>query len=167
MIDAVDRQILTILQNNARTPNAEIARQVGMAPSAILERIRRLEERGVIKGYTVQLNPRTLNRNLASFIFVRSDEGLAEGETAERLAQLPEVLEVHNVAGEDCYLVKVRTADTEALARLLRESFGAIKSVRSTRTTIVLQTIKEITALPLDEPTPSGVGQEGVKGERD
>ena len=71
----------------------------------------------------------------------------------EILARIPEVLEVHHVAGEDCYLVKVRTANTEALGRLLREKIGSIDAVTSTRSTIVLETMKETTDVPVDEPT--------------
>jgi Lrp/AsnC family leucine-responsive transcriptional regulator len=149
MIDEIDKQILTIVQENARIPNAEIARQVGMAPSAILERIRKLEERGLIQGYTVRLNARALGLGLLAFIFVKTDERISKVNTATKLIKVPEVQEVHHIAGEDCYLVRVRTTDTEALGRLLREDFGAIKSIVSTRTTIVFETIKETTALPL------------------
>ena len=149
MIDEIDRKILKIIQNNARTPNSEIARQVGMAPSAILERLRRLEERGVIRGYRTQLDARKLGLGLTAFVFVRTDDFTSEGEAAVQLGEIPEVLEVHHIAGEDCFLIKVRAADTEALGRLLRERIGAIKSVRSTRTTIVLQTAKETGELPI------------------
>jgi Lrp/AsnC family leucine-responsive transcriptional regulator len=150
MIDDTDRQILAILQDNARTSNAEVARRVGMAPSAVLERIRKLEERGVIRGYTAKLSPRALERGLVAFVFVRADEPVGRCETGEVLAALPEVQEVHHVAGEDCYLVKVRVADTESLGRLLRDRFGAIATVRSTRTTIVLETVKETSKLPVE-----------------
>lgn len=143
MIDDIDRQILTILQDNARTSNAEIARQVGMAPSAILERLRKLEERGVIEGYVARVNPEALGLTLTAFVFVRADERAGAVATAERLAQIDEVQEVHHVAGEDCFLVKVRTAGTRALGELLREKFGAIDTIRSTRSTIVMDTIKE------------------------
>ncbi|HXG68376.1 MAG TPA: Lrp/AsnC family transcriptional regulator [Blastocatellia bacterium] len=149
MIDEIDKRILKIIQNNARTPNSEIARQVGMAPSAILERLRRLEERGVIRGYRTQLDARKLGLGLTAFVFVRTDDFTSEGEAAVQLGEIPEVLEVHHIAGEDCFLIKVRAADTEALGRLLRERIGAIKSVRSTRTTIVLQTAKETNELPI------------------
>ncbi|HEX8184685.1 MAG TPA: Lrp/AsnC family transcriptional regulator [Blastocatellia bacterium] len=151
MINEIDKQILMILQENARTPNAEIARQVGLVPSAILERIRKLEERGVIQGYGARLNGRALGLGLLAFVLVRTDELSVEDEAAKALAKMPEVLEVHHIAGEDCFLVKVRTADTEALGRLLREQIGAIKSVRSTRTTIVLHTAKETGALPVQD----------------
>lgn len=143
MNDEIDEKLLTILQQDARTSNAEIARQLGMAPSAIFERIRKLEARGVIMGYETRLNPKALDAGLLAFVFVRDEGAYGTLETGAALAAIPEVQEVHNVAGEDCYLVKVRVADTEALARLLREGFGAIPSIRSTRTTIVLDTLKE------------------------
>ena len=160
MINDIDKQILKILQENARTSNAEIARQVGMAPSAILERIRKLEERGVIQGYGVRLNGRALGLGLLAFVLVRTDELSVEDEAAQQLAKMPEVLEVHHIAGEDCFLVKVRTADTEALGRLLREQISAIESVRSTRTTIVLHTAKETEALPVPEVLQEGEGDQ-------
>ena len=151
MINETDKQILKILQENSRTTNAEIARQIGMAPSAILERIRKLEERGIIKGYGAQLAGHAIGRGLLAFIFVRLEDMAGEGKAAKALVRIPEALEVHHVAGEDCFLVKVRAASTEALGQLLREQIGTIKGVRSTRTTIVLRTEKETTALPFAE----------------
>lgn len=151
IFDAIDRQIMAILQENARTPNVEVARRVGMAPSAVLERVRKLEERGIIEGYTARLSPRALERGLVAFVFVRADEAPGHEEAGRILASLPEVQEVHHVAGEDCYLVKVRAADPESLGRLLRDRFGAISSVRSTRTTVVLETVKETAMLPVEE----------------
>lgn len=148
MIDETDHRILTILQENARTPNAEIARQVGMAPSAILERIRKLEERGVIEGYNARVNPEALGLALTAFIFVRADERAGAPHTADALAEIPEVQEVHHVAGEDCFLAKVRVASPRELGRLLQEKFGAIETIRSTRSTIVLDTVKETRVLP-------------------
>ncbi len=150
MIDDIDQQILTIIQSNARTSNAEIARQVGMTPSAILERLRKLEARGIIQGYVARLDPQALGMGLLAFVFVRADEPLGSGETGDLLAAIPGVLEVHHVAGEDCYLCKVRAESTQALGALLRQRFGAIPSVRSTRTTIVLMSVKETTDLPLN-----------------
>jgi Lrp/AsnC family leucine-responsive transcriptional regulator len=148
MIDDIDHRILTILQDNARVSNAEIARQVGMAPSAILERIRKLEERGIIEGYVARVNPEAYGLWLTAYVFVRADERAGAMTTAQRLAQIAEVQEVHHVAGEDCFLVKVRAAGTRALGELLREKFGAIDTIRSTRSTIVLDTIKDTWAVP-------------------
>ncbi|RMH18700.1 MAG: Lrp/AsnC family transcriptional regulator [Acidobacteria bacterium] len=149
MFDEIDAQILAILQQNARINNAEIARRVGLVPSAVLERVRKLEKRGVIKGYEARLAPAALGLGLLAFVFVRTAERTGEAVTGEALARVPEALEVHHVAGEDCYLVKVRAASTEALGRLLRETFGAIPTVTSTRTTIVLESLKEGGRLPL------------------
>ena len=150
MIDDIDRQILSIVQDCARTNNAEIARQVGMAPSAVLERVRKLEKRGVISCYPARLNPRALGLDLLAFVFVKTDETLGRQSTGDALAEIPEVQEVHHVAGEDCYLIKVRAASPAALGRLLRQKLGRIPSVTSTRSTVVLDTVKESGLLPLD-----------------
>lgn len=150
MIDGIDAIITRILQDNARTSNAEIARQVGLAPSAVFERIRKLEERGAIRGFRADVDPHAVGLPLLAFVFVRSNERAGGVGTAEKLSWIPEVLEVHHVAGEDCFLVKLRAADTEALGRLLRERVGTIPTVTSTRTTIVLETVKESLALPLE-----------------
>src|SRR5262245_55550556 len=148
MIDNIDRQILDILQNDARTSNAEVARQVGLAPSAVLERIRKLEDRRSIRGYHMDIDPRALDFGLTVFVAVRTSECGSEAE--EILAAIPEVLEVHDVAGEDCYWVKIRIKDTEELSKLLREKIKPIPAVTGTRTTLVLKTFKETMALPID-----------------
>lgn len=150
MIDDIDRQILTIIRGDARLSNAEIARQIGMAPSAIYERLRKLESRGVICGYEARINPATVGLGMLAFIFVRAAEKVGSMATGALLAQIPEVQEVHQVAGEDCYLVKARVPDTEALGRLLRDRLGGIDAIISTRTTIVLATLKETAQLPLE-----------------
>jgi len=153
MIDEMDRRILSLLQQDARLPNAEIARRVGMAPSATLERLRKLEEKGVIQGYECRLDPKKLGLGLTAFIFVRSSDG-TDHDAGERLKQNPHVLEVHHIAGEDCYLVKVRAADTDDLGRMLRTDFRTIPNVQSTRTTIVLGTLKESSRNPIPEDVP-------------
>jgi|SRR5262252_3742014 len=149
IIDDIDERILNALTKDARTSNAELARQIGMAPSAILERVRKLEERGIIEGYAPRINPRALGLNLLAFVFVRTDEGVGAVTTASQLGKAQEIQEVHHVAGEDCLLVKLRARDTDDLSRILKEVFGPIKSIRSTRTTIVLETIKETPILPI------------------
>jgi Lrp/AsnC family leucine-responsive transcriptional regulator len=149
MLDTIDRAILELLQANARISNADIARQLDMAPSAILDRIRKLEQRGIIRGYTARIDPASVGLGLTAFILVRTEERVGTGAIGDALARIPEVLEVHHVAGEDCYLVKVRVPDTEGLSHLLRERFGRLRGVRNTRSTIVLSTVKESQALSL------------------
>ena len=151
MIDDVDSKILNIIQRNARTNNAEIARAVGMAPSATLERLRKLEKRGVIEGYETRIDPSAIGLGLLAYVFVRTNESMGDWSAGEALAELPEVQEVHHVAGEDCYLVKVRAESNAALGRLLRGKLGAIPQVVSTRSTIVLETLKESGLLPLEQ----------------
>lgn len=156
-VDRLDQQILELLQANARETQADIARRVGLAPSAVLERMRKLEARGVIRGYSALVDPRTAGVPMLAFVAVRSDESGVEDRVARALAEIPQVLEVHHVAGDDCYLIKVRARDAEQLGVLLRTRFGRIPGVRSTRTTIVLETVKETPRLPIgtgDEVVP-------------
>ncbi len=148
-MDHNDYRILVLLQNNARMPNAEIARQIGMVPSAVLERIRKLEENGFIQEYTVRLNPELLHLALLAFIFVRTSEPPGSIRVSESLAKFPEIMEVHHVAGEDCYLLKVRLKDNKALASFMREKIGSVPEVTSTRTVMVLETIKETSKMTL------------------
>ena len=155
-IDAIDTKILTIIQESGRTSNAEIARQVEMAPSAVLERIRKLERDGIVQGYEAVLDPKSVGRGLTAFTSVHCEETAGSTAVGRELARIPEVLEVHYTAGQDSYLVKVRVADTEDLQRTLAK-FGSIHGVRDTRTTIVLTTLKESRQLPLDlDPVQNG-----------
>lgn len=154
MLDDIDRKILEILQADGRTTNVELARRINMAPSAAFERVRRLEQRGVITGYAARVNPRAVDRPLLAYVLVRSDERINSSSAGEALARVPEVLEVHHVAGQDSYLVKVRVKDPEALGKLLRDRFGAIESVRSTQSIIALDTFKDTWALTTDPATP-------------
>ncbi|HSR68215.1 MAG TPA: Lrp/AsnC family transcriptional regulator [Acidobacteriota bacterium] len=159
MLDDISVRILNIIQQNARTSNAEIARRVGMAPSAIFERIRKLESQGVIQGYAANLDPQVLGLELVAYVFVSTDERGQAVDTGTLLAEVPEVQEVHMVDGEDCYLIKVRAADTENLAELIRKRIRAIETVRSTRTTIVLKTLKESVELPLQPVLKKASGE--------
>jgi Lrp/AsnC family leucine-responsive transcriptional regulator len=156
MIDDIDGAILNLLQDSARMPQAEIARVVGLAPSAVLERIRKLEARGVIKSYAALVDPRALEQSMLAFIAVRSEQAPGDDRVAQALAQCPEVLELHHVAGDDCYLLKVRARDAEHIGQLLRHRFGRIPGVRSTRTTIVLETVKETPRLPVRATAEQG-----------
>ena len=155
-IDALDLRILEILQTNARETQADIARDIGLAHSAVLERVRKLESRGIVRGYTALVDPKALDLPMLAFVAVRSDEVDVDDHVAQALAKIPEVLEVHHVAGDDCYLVKVRARDAEHLGVLLRTRFGRIPGVRSTRTTIVLETVKETPRLVVGRPQEVG-----------
>lgn len=151
MLDDVDASILNLLQENARISQADIARAVGLTPSAVLERVRKLEARGAIRGYVALLDPHLVEQSMLAFVAIKSEEAPGSDSVAHGLAACPEVLEVHHVAGDDCYLVKLRARDAEHIGQLLRQRFARIPGVRSTRTTIVLETVKETPRLPMPQ----------------
>jgi Lrp/AsnC family transcriptional regulator, leucine-responsive regulatory protein len=143
LLDGVDLHILQLMQENARISNVDMAKQLEMAPSAVLERVKKLEQKKVIINYTTSINPAAVEQKLLAFIFIKTNDGLGCSITGPALARIPEVQEVHNIAGDDCYLVKVRTADSAALMALMRNEFTKIPTIKSTKTTIVLETVKE------------------------
>jgi Lrp/AsnC family leucine-responsive transcriptional regulator len=144
VLDNVDLQILDIMQANARISNSDLAKELNMAPSAMLERVKKLEQKKVIKQYNTAIDPAAVQQKLLAFIFIKSKEGFTCcTDIAQELAKLPEVQEVHHIAGEDCFLVKVRTADSASLMAFMRNSLQKIPNILSTKTTIVLETVKE------------------------
>lgn len=149
-IDATDRAILALLQENARMSNAEIGRRIDLATSAVHQRIRKLEEQGVILHYACRVDARAAGFGLAAFVMIQAGEGARSSTITQGLVAIPEVLEVHRVVGEDCFFVKVRVRGADELAQLLDDTIQRIPGVAGTRTTIVLQTAKESSALPLE-----------------
>lgn len=143
ILDNTDLHILQLMQENARIPNIDMAKKLEMAPSAVLERVKKLEQRKVIRNYTANINPTAIDQKLLAFIYIKTNDGMGCSVTGTALAKIPEVQEVHNIAGEDCFLVKVRTADSAGLIALMRNEFAKIPTIQSTKTTIVLETVKE------------------------
>ena len=152
MIDQTSLAILETLQSDARISNAEIGRRVGLAPSAVFERIKKLEERGAVRGYNANIDPAAVDLGLLAFVLVRAEERGGAPRTEAALVAIPEVQEVHHVAGEDCFMLKVRARDTAALNDLLANQIGSLETVRSTKTTIVLRTAKETSTIPIASP---------------
>jgi len=149
ILDSIDLSILTELQKDATISNAELAKKVGMAPSAVLERVKKLKQKGSITELTARVDPAQIDLKLLAFIFIRSSEGPGNISVAKQLSKLPEVLELHHIAGEDCYLAKVRARDPQSLAQLMRDKFSKVPGLLSTKTTIVLETMKESNHLPI------------------
>lgn len=142
-IDTIDRKIIGILLRAATTPKAEVARKVGIAASAIFERIRRLEEKGIIRRYEARLDARKLGFGSLAYISITERKPTGEVDTGALLAGVTGVEEVHKIAGQDCFLVKIRAQDTEALGNILDNEINPIPTVAGTATTIVLKTFKE------------------------
>lgn len=148
-LDDIDLKILAFKQDDGCISNAELAKQLGMAPSAMLERVRKLEKRGVILSYTARINPLALNQKLLAFIFIKTSSAPNSCSQDEAIKNLPGIQEIHHIAGDDCYLVKIRTEDSQSLVKWMREELGKVPGILSTRTTIVLETLKETNHLTL------------------
>jgi Lrp/AsnC family leucine-responsive transcriptional regulator len=147
-MDETDLKILSLLQPNSFLTNNELAKKIGMAPSAALERVKKLEQKGIIEGYPTRIKPAALELNLLAYIFIKTSEGPGNASVAKQLIKIPDVLELHHIAGEDCYLAKVRAKDPLSLIHLMREKFRN-PNILSTKTTIVLETLKETNQLPI------------------
>lgn len=141
-------KILNILRENARISNADIARMMNMAPSAVLERVRKLENNGYISGYETRLDHKKLGLKLTAFIELLTSESIGSTDIGYKLAKLPFIQEIYSVSGDYCYLIKVRVADSDALAELLSR-MGQIKGIKSSKTTLVLKPVKESSSIEL------------------
>ena len=140
-MDNTDNRILNLLRNNARMPNVALARELNMAPSAVLERVRKLEESGVIQGYVTRIDSRKLNRNMQILIDLDTDENIGESSVGLELAKMPEIVEILETCGERYYRLKVVVRDTDELADLMYR-IGKIPLVRKSYSHLILNTIK-------------------------
>lgn len=156
MIDDIDIKILNHIQNNPKASNASIGKKIGMTPSAIFERIRKLEVRGVIKGYNTELNPKVLGLGVLAFVFLKVEIGADQSKIEDHLNEVPEIQEAHHIAGEDCYMIKIWALNTDDLGRLLLDKIHPIMGIKETRTTIVLKTVKQASRLPLERHKEAG-----------
>jgi Lrp/AsnC family leucine-responsive transcriptional regulator len=150
-LDDTDTRILALLQEDCRTPLARVGEQVGLSAPAVLERIKKLEAAHVVTGYHAVVDARRVGLDVTAFIgVITSDVGAIE-QFEEHVAALDDVLECHHVTGEYTFLLKVKTANTSALERLIRQ-VRAIDGVARTETTVVLSTHVERAQLPLRTP---------------
>ena len=148
VLDQKDRRILDLVQRDAKMPQAEIARQIGLSTAAVNERIRKLENAGFIRRYVALLDPRAVGLTVTAFVEVFIEHPRHEGQFIERALALHEVLECHHITGEFSLLLKVRTRDMESLQSLLIHQLNALEGVRQTRTVIALSTSKEESFVP-------------------
>lgn len=150
-LDPIDRRILAELQNDGRITNAELAQRVGMAPTSMSDRFRRLVRQGYIAGFGARLDPQALGLGLLTFVEVSLDKTTPDifERFAEAVRRAPEVLECHMVAGGFDYLIKARHADMAAYRRFLGETLLAFPGVQETRTYAVMEEVKNNGPLPL------------------
>ena len=151
-MDPIDRRLVELLQEQGRATQLELSKIVGLSQPATAERIKKLEERGVIRGYAAQVDASKLGKDVTAFIGVSIEHPKYFEAFTKRVLSLPEVMECHRVAGNDSYLLKVKTKNTGALDELLVDRLRTIAGVTRTHTTIVLSSAKETTQIALDPP---------------
>ncbi|MDA8337055.1 MAG: Lrp/AsnC family transcriptional regulator [Peptococcaceae bacterium] len=148
-MDTIDTKVLDRLMKNGRTTWAELGTLLDLSPPAAAERVRKLEERGVIKGYTALVDAPAVGCPLTAFIGVVLDRPRDREPFLEKVAELSAVQECHHVAGDEDYLLKVRASGLPELERLVSAELKGLPGVVKTRTTIVMSTVKETIRLPL------------------
>jgi Lrp/AsnC family leucine-responsive transcriptional regulator len=148
-MDEFDFKILAALMRQGRMTWADLGNLLGLSAPATADRVRQLESRGVIKQFAALLNPSAVGYGLTAFIAVMLDRPQQRAGFLEHIQALPEIQECHHVAGEDDYWLKARCMNTQHLDWLVSEQLKTIPGVVRTRTTIVLSTNKETSALPL------------------
>ncbi len=148
-MNTIDSKIISRLMSHARTTWADLGALLDLSAPAAAERVRRLEEKGIIKGYCAAIDPESVGIGMAALISVSLSTSEARAHFLSHIQNLPEVLECHHVAGEEDYILKVRCRGTRDLERLISHDLKSLTGVSRTRTTIILSTIKETSILPL------------------
>lgn len=142
-MDEIDLRIIELLKTNSRMTGSEISKRVNLSIPAVIERIRKLEDGGVIHRYTVRLNREKFNLALIAFIFITLEKSEYIKGFREAVIGFENVLECHHIAGEYDYLLKVAAKDTKGLEELISDTIKKIPGVAKTNTIIALSTIKE------------------------
>ncbi|HXA59097.1 MAG TPA: Lrp/AsnC family transcriptional regulator [Streptosporangiaceae bacterium] len=137
-MEEIDRQILVLLAEDGRMSFTDLARETGLSVSAVHQRVRRLQKRGVIRGFSAQLDPDEIGLPISAFISIKPIDPAAPDDAPERLAHLTAIEACHSVAGEENYILKVRVSSPSALEELLQQIRSSAHV--NTRTTIVLST---------------------------
>jgi Lrp/AsnC family leucine-responsive transcriptional regulator len=150
LIDQIDLKILSILQNSGRSRLADIAEQVDLSAPAVLERVKKLELGGVIKGYQAVVDATKVGKDITAFIGVSVGSQRDMDKFAARMLRHHDVLECHHVTGDESFVLKVKSTNTASLERLLGE-IRSVEGVTRTVTKVVLSTAKETQALDLDQ----------------
>lgn len=145
VIDRIDRKILTVLQQDGRIANVDLAEKVSLSPTPCLERVKRLEKSGYIQYYAAHLNPNKLNAGLVAYIEVSLENTTSEDLELfnQAIHSLTEVMECSMVAGGFDYLIKIRVADMAGYRQFLGEKLAVIAGVRETRTYVVMEEVKD------------------------
>ena len=150
LMDEIDWKILKLMQEEGRISNAELARRIGISPPSTLERVRKLEQQGVITGYAALADPRRLGYTCVSFVEVTLGRHGREGveKFVAEISGIDEVLECHHITGDADFLLKVMTADIPAYEDFVLRKLTALGNVQHLKTLVVLSTMKRCVVLP-------------------
>jgi Lrp/AsnC family leucine-responsive transcriptional regulator len=149
VVDELDYKVLYVLQRNGRITWSELAKELGLSNPATAERVRRLEEQGLINGYTALIDPFRVGCELTAFVGVTLERPEHRAPFLKCIGQLEEIQECHHVAGDDDYLLKIRCRNTRDLDRIISQEIKGLSGIVRTRTTIVMDTCKETPVVPL------------------
>lgn len=157
-IDHIDRKILRALQEDGRLTNAELSRRVNLSPTPCLERVRRLERDGYIRGYRAELDPDRLGYGVVCFIEVALDRTTPDvfDRFRDRVLEMPQVMECHMITGGLDYLLKVRLADMAEYRSFLGDGLVSLPGVKATHTYVVMEEVKADNRIPVDDPQRPG-----------
>lgn len=151
MIDSNDSKAIARLMANARATWAELGALLGLSAPAAADRVRRLEERGVIRGYAALVDPDAIGCGLAAMVAITLERPEHRGPFLAKVAATPEILECHHTAGDEDYLLKIRCTGTRSLEKLISDELKALPGIVRTRTTVILSTVKETPVLPIGQ----------------
>ena len=143
VMDTIDLNIINVLKENSRSPISEISKRVNLSIPAVAERIRKMEEAGIIEKYTIKVNRDKINFKLLAFVLVNIDKTENVEEFRKSIVQYNSVLECHHVVGEYDYLLKVLVEDTKSLEHFISYMLKNIKGVIKSNTIIALSSLKE------------------------
>jgi len=148
-VDTLDHAALSRLMMDGRVSWSDLGEDLGLAATSAAERVRKLEREGVITGYAALVDPAVVGADLTAFVAVTLEDASARAAFLEAASGLDEIAEIHHVAGDYDYLLKVRVAGTRGLEILVSEGLKSLPGVARTRTTVVLSTVKESVIVPL------------------
>lgn len=151
LMDKTDRRILEQLQRDGRLTNLELAEKIGLSPSPCLRRLRRLEEKGIIEGYSVKLNRKRVGLGLTAFVTLKLERytGADPQTYRDSFSAMPEVVACHILSGTHDFLLQVVTEDLEGYRRFTLERLLKVPGIRDLESSFVIETMKETNALPL------------------
>lgn len=150
-LDQIDRKVLEKLQSNAKITNAQLSKDIGLSPAPTLERVKKLEQSGIIKSYHAHLDPQKVGLGVTTFVQVTlvGHKKSTTEKFVEKIELIPEVIECHHITGSGDFLLKVISKDIASYQSLILEKINEIEEVASTQTMVILSTFKDSKVLPI------------------